>query len=63
MYAKPPKSFGERYDMAKEAISKNMDPKLDAFENKAASFSQMIDSGAASLGKKIAARFRRSTVT
>lgn len=50
MYAKPPKSVGERYDMAKEAISKSIDAKSEDFESSAARFSQLIDQGALSLG-------------
>ena len=48
--------------MTKEAIAKTMEPKLDAFENGAASFSQFIDNGAVSLGNRLKARFRRKTI-
>ena len=63
MYSKPAKSLSERYEMTKEALSQTMEPKLDAFESGAASFSEMIDHGAVRLAQKIKERYRRRTMT
>ena len=63
MYAKPPKTVGERYEMTKDAIAKSVEPKLEDIESTAARFSHYVDQGALSLGQKLRQKFRRGTVT